>query len=190
MAMFALHTAMSRTRTALAALLCLAVCGCQGPGPDVGGATVRAEATLATAGFAILIQPALRGDIDHVDFQLVTSAGLTPVGTAFSVTQAMNGGPFGGTVTVQFAKVPNGTYKLRAEAFDAGNGSLTQASAGTLGPVVSSSMVTVNALSVTPVSGSLSVTVPLRDGTGESVRSSIVITEDITYPGQPDGAPI
>ncbi|MBC7545537.1 MAG: hypothetical protein H7338_22640 [Candidatus Sericytochromatia bacterium] len=163
------------TKYALFLATLLGLSGCAADQVSIAGTTgttVQATASFATSRpFATLLSPLGAGDVQRLDLQLITSVGLSPVGMPFSVDRSAVGGTFGGSVTVRFLTVPNGTYRLAVTPYDAGNTVISRSG----GSYNSGGTATVNASAVPPVSGFLSVTLPLRDGTGEAVRTSVVV---------------
>lgn len=81
---------------------------------------------------------------------------------------------------VTFTTVPNGTYSITAEAFDASNASITQA-----GAQASSNTATVASPNVSYSDGGTALTVGLKllDGTGESFGSEVTVTPGSDYSG-------
>jgi hypothetical protein len=172
-------------RPALAiALAALAPTGCGDPLRD--GVTLEGRISLpAPAGGLHILAPAyVLADIDTLDVGLFASTDTnttTRLNPTFQVTPANLSLPsFGATVTVRFNQVRNGSYIMGVTALKSG---------ATIGFGKSTTPVTVDALAGTPVSGSLSATVQLNNGTGETVRSSLVVI-DGGGGGQPEGAPL
>jgi hypothetical protein len=172
-------------RPALAlALAALALTGCGDLHRD--GVTLEGRISLpAQAGGLHILAPAYaRADIDTLSVGLFASTDTnttTQLNPAFQVTPANLGlGTFGATVTVRFNQVRNGSYIMGVTALKSG---------AAIGFGKSATPVTVDALAGTPVSGSLSATVQLNHGTGETVRSSLVVV-DGGGGGQPEGAPL
>jgi hypothetical protein len=171
-------------RHALAVIAALALAGCGDRLRD--GITLEGRITLPSpaGGLHILAPAYVRADIDTLDVGLFASTDTnttTRLNPAFQVTPANLSLPnFGATVTVRFNQVRNGSYIMGVTALKGGAG---------IGFGKSATPVTVDAMAGTPVSGSLSATVQLDNGTGENVRASILVV-DGTGDAQPEGAPL
>ncbi|MBC7545949.1 MAG: hypothetical protein H7338_24740, partial [Candidatus Sericytochromatia bacterium] len=102
------------TKTFVSLILVILLIACQAVPPTAGGnsdatATVRVALQVAAAPFQT---KAVVADIDHVTLKLAATAG------GISLPDAVRVQPlFGANVDVAFPNVPNGAYKLTAEAF-------------------------------------------------------------------------
>ena len=128
-----------------------------------------------TVGGAFGTQAAAKtpGQIDHYTYSLYNTGTTTVAATYTTVA-----------TTCHFASVPDGTYKLQAEAFDSGNASITQG-----GAKLGTNTATVASPSVTYSAGNLLVNLPLLDATGESVANSVTSSAGNAWTGTPVGGP-
>jgi len=129
--------------------------------------------------------PALVSDIQSYRIYLTSSnttpsnASLIAGGNSFTVVRTAND-LVSGEHTVTFTNVPVGTWFAAVEARDANNNNITApifypAENQTLPLVLSGNSVTVNQdLTLTPAGEVLSVEVPLKDGFGANIVTTIV----------------
>ncbi|MBC7545063.1 MAG: hypothetical protein H7338_20245 [Candidatus Sericytochromatia bacterium] len=183
---------MSKVNLVLA--LCVAVataasgCAAGTPAKAEMGATIIGQVSLGDQAFRTKAAKSVKADIDHIDFKLWDNTGNAQSGSTFSVAKTtQTGNVFGGTLTVKFQQVPNGTYYIKGEAIDAANASLTQTGLSSGVPVtgpVNSTLVTVTS----PTTGTVTMTINLKDGTGETVTNNVTINDGNAWTGTPVGS--
>jgi streptogramin lyase len=133
-----------------------------------GTRSVRVAVQVADAGFGTRAAARTAGDIGFYRFKLV-NVGLATIAAQYQTT----------ATAFTFSTLPDGTYRLKAEAFSAGGVSIT---AG--GEQTSSNTATVASPAVTYSTGSsLAVTLPLLAGTGETLYNHVIVSA-----GSPPGA--
>ncbi len=155
--------------------------------------TVNGQIVIASRPLAIQANRKVRADIDHIAYKLLDATTLAQVGptvTVFKATQP--GNVFGAAITVQFQQVPNGTFRMSAEAFDTGGSTISQngtvAGVPIAGTILSTNTVTVAAGQTPPVSGTLTLTLNLLDATGETVDTAVTVTNGQALTGVPVGS--
>jgi hypothetical protein len=144
-------------------------------GAPVSTSGISVSTTVRLGRFGTAARQALRSDIQRIDVRLRERTALgppvvwTPVGSTLSVDRnTQPGSAFGAALTVRFPLVPNGTYSLSAEAFDAGSVSLNQA-----GPAISNTF-GVNANASPPVAPAPALSLALRNATGETISGNTI----------------
>jgi hypothetical protein len=169
----------------VAGLLLTSSCGAFAP----QGATVNGAVDIGGT-FGVTAARKVRADIERIDYKLLTSPGGVQVGSTFSVNKSTQAGSvFGATTTCRFLTVPDGTYVMTADAFDAGSVNITQG-----GTVTSANTVTVTSPNVTYTAGAAGVTtnltiaLPLLNGTGETINNTTTVTDGSLWTGSPVGS--
>lgn len=179
---------MAQTMVGLAGILtmgCLFLVACQSPAgplaraphgdlvstaagplsPLRAGPDIQVRVTLAAGPFGTKALQRRVGDVSRLHYDLVATATPTVVLASFDTP----------STTCRFNRVPDGTYRVRVEAFDAGNVSITQTNPAqdtpVLGPIASTNTVTVTSPAVTYSNAGVALSVPLTllNATGETV---------------------
>lgn len=149
-------------------LLPLVACGIT---PSESSVAVRVQFGMTTQA-----APKTLGQIDHITFTLLDA---NDVVRAVKRTSQSD---------LTFQSVPDGTYRLMAEAFESSDDSQSITAGG---PQCSSNTVTVASPTVAYSDGdtALRVAIRLADGTGETGALSLDITPGQAWTGEPIGAP-
>lgn len=155
--------------TLLAAMLVVDGCGLWG-----GGATIRVQVSL---GMRVLAAPKTLGDVDHFNLELHRIP-ATPV-HAHTTSGGTDRAFF-------FNSVPDGSYLLKAEAFDSANASITQG-----GKQTSSNTVSVSGNTVVYSDGgsALVVALTLLNETISGVTFDMLLNPGAVWNGEPVGMP-
>jgi hypothetical protein len=139
-----------------------------------GGSPVLASLQTGGPGFGVRAAPKSVADVSYYVYKLVNvSTGSVAVSAQSNVT------------SFAFATVPDGTYRLKAEAFSGSSVSLTVG-----GEQTSSNQATVSTPNVFySVGTSLAVTIQLLHGTGETIANGVAVLNGNPWSGPPVGAP-
>ena len=151
-----------------------------GPTQVQQGATIDAGIAVADRGFTTKAALKSVADVQYYVFQLVSVAQPTlPLATNVVTVSAAS-------ASCHFTTVPNGTYQLRADVQDAGHNSISVS-----GPSLSTVTATVTSPNVTysNVSGPLSTSLQLLNGTGETIASGASVVNGNPYTGSVTAGP-
>ncbi|MBC7545062.1 MAG: hypothetical protein H7338_20240 [Candidatus Sericytochromatia bacterium] len=158
-----------------------------GPALSAAGADVLVTVAYGKAGFQTKARQARVGDVANLRYRIFATTDLTTALAAFDTT----------ATSCLFKKVPDGTYRIKVEAFNGATAPITQTNPGVLPPVlgavVSSNIATVSNGSVTygAPGGALRVTVTLKDATGETISgNTATITDGAPWTGTPTSRPV
>ena len=151
-------------------LLLVTLAACAVPPSMPKGSTV--DVKLQTGSFLrTLAARKTSADINHYHVKLVSAATNTVVSEADTTSQ-----------DTQFTQVPDGTYRLKADAFDSTGASLVQGGEQTSG---NTATVASPAVSYSDNSNCLKVDVALLNATGEAINNHINVTDGQAWTGIP-----
>ena len=160
---------MKAIRIATSALL-VTLAACAVPPSMPKGSTV--EVKLQTGSFLrTLAARKTIADINHYHVKLISTATNTVVSEADTTSQ-----------DTQFTQVPDGTYRLKANAFDSTGASIVTGGEQTSG---NTATVTSPAVSYSDNSNCLKVDVALLNATGEAINNHINVTDGQAWTGTP-----